>query len=71
MQPQIITAEASFLIHHANAFEDGQDVVVWSSGWGPNALQRLQPGSGLLGSWHSILQGNLYSAPYTSMLEHR
>ena len=30
---QVHTAENAFLIHHANAFEEGDETIVLSSGW--------------------------------------
>jgi carotenoid cleavage dioxygenase-like enzyme len=30
---QVYETENTFLIHHANAFEEGDETVVWSSGW--------------------------------------
>lgn len=30
---QVFESENAFLIHHANAFEEGDETVVWSSGW--------------------------------------
>ena len=30
---QVYETENAFLIHHANAFEEGDDTVIWSSGW--------------------------------------
>jgi all-trans-8'-apo-beta-carotenal 15,15'-oxygenase len=33
--------DPAYLIHHANGFEDGDEVVVWSSGWGPPAVRKL------------------------------
>lgn len=71
LSAQVLTAESSFLIHHANAFEDGEDIVVWSSGWAPSALQALKRGQGMLGSWKTVLKGDFGGIPFTSMLEHR
>ncbi|KAK9800351.1 hypothetical protein WJX73_008195 [Symbiochloris irregularis] len=68
---QVLSTESSFLIHHANAFEDGEDIVVWSSGWAPSALQALKRGQGMLGSWKTVLRGDFGGIPFTSMLEHR
>ena len=31
---QVFEAEQSFLIHHANAFEDGDETEVWSQRMG-------------------------------------
>lgn len=64
-------AEQSFLIHHANAFEDGEETEVWSSGWGPEALKRLASGAGMLGSWKVILEGDFTGIPFTALWKHR
>ncbi len=66
---QVFEAEQSFLIHHANAFEDGDEVEVWSSGWGPEALKRLASGAGMLGSWKVVLEGDFSWHPLYSSLE--
>ena len=68
---QVVSTESSFLIHHANAFEDGDETVVWSSGWAPDSLLALQKGQGMLGSWKQVMAGDWSSIPYTSLLEHR
>ena len=68
---QAYEAEQSFLIHHANAFEDGEDIEVWSSGWGPEALKRLASGSGMLGSWKVVLEGDFTGIPFTALWKHR
>ena len=65
--------EASFLIHHANAYEDGDEVVVWSSGWSPEAVRLLasKPGSGMLGSWKVVMDGDFNDVPVSSLWAHR
>ena len=68
---QVYTTESSFLIHHANAYEEGDETVVWSSGWGPEALSKLEHGAGMLGSWRAVLRGDFSGIPFTSMLQHR
>ena len=68
---QAFEAEQSFLIHHANAFEDGEDIEVWSSGWGPEALKRLASGAGMLGSWKVVLEGDFTGIPFTALWKHR
>ena len=68
---QVMEAEQSFLIHHANAFEDGDCVEVWSSGWGPEALKRLASGAGMLGSWKVVLEGDFSGIPFTALWKHR
>jgi carotenoid cleavage dioxygenase-like enzyme len=68
---QVFETESSFLIHHANAFEDGDEVEVWSSGWGPEALRKLDHTSGMLGSWRVVLSGDFTGIPYTALWRHR
>lgn len=68
---QIVDTERTFVIHHANAYEEGDDVVVWSSGWGPQGLAALSKGSGMLGSWREVLQGSFDDIPLTSLWQHR
>ena len=68
---QVLDTERCFVIHHANAYEEGDEVVVWSSGWGPEALQALAAGSGMLGSWKVVLQGDFDDIPLTSIWRHR
>ena len=65
--------EPSFLIHHANAFEEGDEVVVWSSGWSPESVRQLarSSGSGMLGSWKVVMQGDFSDIPVTSLWSHR
>ena len=65
--------ESSFLIHHANAFEEGDEIVVWSSGWSPEAVQLLAttPGSGMLGSWKIVMEGDFKDVPVSSLWSHR
>jgi all-trans-8'-apo-beta-carotenal 15,15'-oxygenase len=77
--PITLTAdEASFLVHHANAFEvpgsRGRRIAVWSSGWGPEALAALASGgakgSGMLGSWSVVLEGSFSAIPYSTLMQH-
>ena len=69
---QAFEAEQSFLIHHANAFDSGNDELeVWSSGWGPEALGRLASGAGMLGSWKVVLEGDFTGIPFTALWRHR
>lgn len=67
----MLEAEQTFLIHHANAFEDGDSIEVWSSGWGPEALGRLAAGAGMLGSWKVVLEGDFSGIPFTALWRHR
>ena len=68
---QVYEMEQSFLIHHANAFEKGDELEVWSSGWGPQALGRLASGAGMLGSWKVVLEGDFTGIPFTALWRHR
>ncbi|KAK9837122.1 hypothetical protein WJX81_004609 [Elliptochloris bilobata] len=68
---KVYEAENAFLIHHANAFEEGDDTIVWSSGWGPEALKTLASGSGMLGSWKVLMKGDFSGIPFTSFWRHR
>ena len=65
--------EPAFLIHHANAYEEGDELVVWSSGWSPEAVRMLAsaPGSGMLGSWKVIMDGDFNDVPVSSLWSHR
>ncbi|DBA67834.1 TPA: hypothetical protein ACH3X2_014183 [Trebouxia sp. C0005] len=65
--------EPSFLIHHANAYEEGEEVVVWSSGWSPEAVRVLatSSGSGMLGSWKVVMDGDFNDVPVSSLWSHR
>ena len=67
-----LAADPVFLVHHAHAWEDAAtgEVVVWSTGWGPEALAPPPPG-GMLGSWKVVLDGDFDGIPYTSLWEHR
>ena len=69
----IDNVEPAFLIHHANAFEEGDEVVVWSSGWSPEAVRQLAttPGSGMLGSWKIVMDGDFNDVPVSSLWCHR
>jgi len=68
----VVEDEAVYYIHYANAFDDGDDIVVVGSAWGPEDVQRLadQPRNGILGSWDDVMQGN-FTAPVTSLWQHR
>ena len=69
----IDNVEPAFLIHHANAYEEGDEVVVWSSGWSPEAVRLLasSPGSGMLGSWKVVMDGDFNDVPVSSLWSHR
>ena len=67
--------EASFLLHHANAFEvpgsRGRRLAVWSSGWDPAALAALAASKGgMLGSWSVVLAGSFDAVPYSTLMQH-
>lgn len=68
-----VPADPVFLVHHAAAWEedDSGDIVVWSTGWGPDALAKIEAGGGVLGSWRVVLDGDFDDIPYTSLWEHR
>ncbi|EIE20486.1 carotenoid oxygenase [Coccomyxa subellipsoidea C-169] len=68
---KVFETESTFLIHHANAFEDGDEIEVWSSGWGPEALAKLDHASGMLGSWKVVLAGDFTGIPFTTLWRHR
>lgn len=44
---------------------------VWSSGWGPEALAKLDHASGMLGSWKVVLAGDFTGIPFTTLWRHR
>lgn len=44
---------------------------VWSSGWGPEALAKLDHASGMLGSWKVVLNGDFTGIPFTALWRHR
>ena len=62
-----------FLIAVANAYEEGEEVVVWSSGWSPEAVRVLatSSGSGMLGSWKVVMDGDFNDVPVSSLWSHR
>ncbi|KAL3155783.1 hypothetical protein ABBQ32_012798 [Trebouxia sp. C0010 RCD-2024] len=73
-KPMVIdNVQPAFLIHHANAYEDGDEIVVWSSGWSPEAVHSLAttPGSGMLGSWKVVMDGDFNDVPVSSLWSHR
>ncbi|KAL3146000.1 hypothetical protein ABBQ38_015360 [Trebouxia sp. C0009 RCD-2024] len=73
-KPMVIdNVEPAFLIHHANAYEEGDEIVVWSSGWSPEAVRLLatSSGSGMLGSWKVVMDGDFTGVPVTSLWSHR
>ncbi len=57
----------------ANAYEEGEEVVVWSSGWSPEAVRVLatSSGSGMLGSWKVVMDGDFNDVPVSSLWSHR
>ena len=59
------------MLHHANAFEDGNETVVWSSGWGPLEIDMLQEGAGFLDNLKIVHYGDFNALPYTPLWEHR
>jgi carotenoid cleavage dioxygenase-like enzyme len=77
---QEVDADPMFFMHHANAFDEGDETVLWSSAWGPDHVARMverrkQLGyddqNGILGAWDDILQGDYTDVPVTSLFEHR
>lgn len=73
MRWQVFQTESAFLIHHANGFEreGGEEIEVWSSGWGPEALRKLDNTTGMLGSWRVVLEGDFTGIPFTALWRHR
>eukprot|EP00873_Tetraselmis_striata_P027205 jgi/Tetstr1/447469/TSEL_003726.t1 len=67
-----IKEEPLYYIHYANAFDDGDEVVLRGSAWGPEDVKKLaaSPRNGILGSWDDLMEGN-FTAPVTSFWEHR
>ncbi|KAK9823367.1 hypothetical protein WJX72_002263 [[Myrmecia] bisecta] len=73
-KPKVVEADPCFLIHHANGYDDGDEVVVWSSGWGPDVIKKLAAkanGGGMLGSWKVVMQGDFSDIPVTRLWRHR
>jgi carotenoid cleavage dioxygenase-like enzyme len=68
----VINEEAVYYLHYANAYDDGDEVVLQGSAWGPGEVAKLaaSPRDGILGSWDDLMQGN-FTAPVTSFWEHR
>jgi all-trans-8'-apo-beta-carotenal 15,15'-oxygenase len=67
--------DASFLVHHANAFEvpgsKGRRIAIWSSGWDPEALVALKASKGgMLGSWSVVLAGRFDAVPFSTLMCH-
>ena len=62
--------EPCFLIHHANAYEEGDDVVLMAIGWGPDIVKPVasQPGSGVFGTFSG---GDYCKVPVTSLWSYR
>ena len=51
------------MLHQANAYEEGDELVVWSSGWGPEQLAGRQLRISNFGDNSAL--------PYTLLWEHR
>lgn len=66
----IDNVEPCFLIHYANAYEEGDEVVVQAIGWGPEIVRELAAlqGSGVFGSFSG---GDYNKVPVTSLWSHR
>ena len=62
--------EPSFMIHQANAYEEGEEVVLLAIGWGPEIVRQsaVMPGSGVFGTFKG---GEYTSVPVTSLWSHR
>ena len=62
--------EPCFLIHFANAYEEGGEVVVQAIGWGPEIVRDLatMQGSGVFGTFST---GDYNKVPVTSLWSHR
>ncbi|DBB11283.1 TPA: hypothetical protein ACH3X3_006718 [Trebouxia sp. C0006] len=66
----IDNVEPCFLIHFANAYEEGDEVVVQAIGWGPEIVRDLaaMQGSGVFGTFS---KGDYNKVPVTSLWSHR
>jgi len=66
----IDNVEPCFLIHFANAYEEGDEVVVQAIGWGPEIVRDLaaMQGSGVFGTFG---KGDYNKVPVTSLWSHR
>ena len=66
----IDNVEPCFLIHYANAYEEGEEVVVQAIGWGPEIVRELaaMQGSGVFGTFST---GDYNKVPITSLWSHR
>ena len=66
----IDNVEPCFLIHYANAYEEGDEVVVQAIGWGPEIVRELaaMQGSGVFGTFST---GDYNKVPITSLWSHR
>lgn len=62
--------EPCFLIHYANAYEEGDEVVLVAIGWGPDTVRELaaMQGSGVFGTFNT---GDYTKVPVTSLWSHR
>ena len=62
--------EPCFLIHHANAYEEGDELVSLAIGWGPDIVHEsaAQEGSGVFGRFDG---GDFNQVPITSLFRHR
>ena len=66
----IDNVEPCFLIHNANAYEEGDEVVLLAIGWGPDIVRESasQEGSGVFGTFAG---GDYNKVPVTSLFSHR
>ena len=62
--------EPCFLIHQANAYEEGDEVVLVGIGWGPDIVHKSasMPGSGVFGTFKG---GDYREVPVTNLWSHR
>jgi carotenoid cleavage dioxygenase-like enzyme len=68
---QMVLTKPGIMLHHANAYDDGDLVVVWSSGAGPDAMQKLREGKNSMGNMKLNSFGDFSAMPYTSLWQHR
>ena len=67
---QIIQTEPCFLIHFANAYEEGDEVVLLTIGWGPE-LVREAASKASVGVFGSFSTGDYQLVPVTNLFSHR
>ena len=70
---QVFETEECFMVHHANAYDEGEEVVIISSGWGPAQARELLEGKDNASVPNIKLSalGSPEHTPRTSLWEHR